>query len=172
MSGVDTCEHEVQRADHQHSWADGAVPLRRGFHHEQDARIVPSPPQARIPRGTAIAGLCVLALGLVAVVVSAFQVGSTPHPEPKVASPRQYSKRPAHHPRHSIRHRDQTPAGHLTVEREQPNPSAEPEPARSHSPAPGTPSPSIAPPQSPAMPTTAPSSSSTPSSPPHPEFGL
>ena len=166
MKSAESCEAAAQ------SWADEAVPLRRGFHHQPPPRSVSSAPRAGLSRAIALAGLCAFALGLLAALFTTFHGGSgSPSPSRTLGS-RQQGKPPPHHVRPSIRRRDQSPADAPTVERHQPNPSATPVPARTQPPAPVKSDSSASSASTAAMPTPTPAPSSPPPSSARPEFGL
>jgi cell division septation protein DedD len=164
MSGAETCEPAV------HSWADEAVPLRRGHHDRRPA--IASAPRAGVSRAIAIVGLCAFAFGLLAVLITTLHDGSGSPPQSRSLGSRQQGKTQPHHPGHSIGRRDQSATAPPTVERHQASSSAKPEPVRTQPSAPVKSDPSPSPPPTTAMPATASPPSSTPAPPARPEFGL
>jgi hypothetical protein len=165
-------KEDVQPADDQQSWSDGAVPLRRGVDHEERLRIVPSSPRAAFPRGLAVAGLCSLVLGLAAVVMRTLNDGADPQLQTNPASEN-------HEPVNRARRADRVPADRRATHRK---PELRGQRQIKHgkrdrehtSPASAHPTPSTDPSTpAPVAPTTVPSPPlSTPSSEQHPEFGL
>lgn len=166
MRSAETCEAAAQ------SWADEAVPLGRGFHHQPSPRSVSSAPRAGISRAIALVGLCAFGLTLLAVLITTFHGGSGSTSQSTTVGSGQEGKAAPHHLRHSIHGRNQRAPAAPSVERHQPGPSAKPDPARTQPPPSVKSDTSDSPPPTTATPTTAPPPSSTPSSPARPEFGL